>query len=65
MVDYCCYGTIHYLTIWDGQSRDKKIGFYKHGMKLLILSLLLNNLYGTLVFSTFFYTPNVDVQDLF
>lgn len=54
MVDFCCYGTIHYLMIWDVQSRDKKIGFYKHDMKLLILSLLLNNLCGTLVFSTLF-----------
>lgn len=54
VVDFCCYGTIHYLMIWDAQSRDKKIGFHKHNMKLLILSLLLNISCDTLVFYTFF-----------
>lgn len=52
VVDFCCYGTIHYLMIWDAQSRDTKIWFHKRNMKLLIL--LLNSLCGTLVFSTFF-----------
>lgn len=54
VVDFCCYGTIHYLMIWDAQSWDTKILFPKHKMKLLILSHLLNNLCGILVFSTFF-----------